>query len=205
MILVSGSTRTVGEVARESNFADCLGHLLTPKSGNAPASLPLKFGADNGCFLGFNEHGFRRLLARIAPHKERCLWAVAPDVVGDARKTLELWPFWRAEIIRHGLTPCYVLQDGQESLPLPGAAAYFVGGSTKWKLGIHARHLAGEVKAAGAWLHMGRVNTLRRLRTALDWGCDSVDGSCFSRWGDVFLRWALVRLRAMERQPLLFA
>lgn len=204
LILVSGSTRTVGEVAREDGMADYLGHLLTPKTGNAPASLPLRFAADNGAFGGFEEEGFRRMLVRIAPHKDRCLWVNAPDVLGNARKTLELWPVWRAEIARHGLRPCFVLQDGQESLPLPTADAYFIGGSTRFKLGIHARQLAQEAKAAGAWLHMGRVNTLRRLRTALDYGCDSVDGTCFSRWGDVFLRWAVVNVRAMEKQPLLF-
>jgi hypothetical protein len=69
-------------------------------------------------------------------------------------------------------------------VPWDGLDALFLGGSTDWKLGQHARALATEAKARGRWLHMGRVNSNRRLALALSWGCDSVDGSGYSMFPD---------------------
>jgi hypothetical protein len=34
-----------------------------------------------------------------------------------------------------------------------------------------------DARRRGKWVHMGRVNGLRRLRIALDFGVDSVDGT----------------------------
>lgn len=53
----------------------------------------------------------------------------------------------------------------------------FIGGSTEWKLSEEAAELGREAKRRGKWLHMGRVNSLTRLRIASHIGCDSVDGS----------------------------
>lgn len=39
----------------------------------------------------------------------------------------------------------------------------FLGGSTAWKLGSAARRLTTEAKARGKQVHMGRVNSLKRL------------------------------------------
>jgi hypothetical protein len=204
-ILVSGSTVTVGRVARD--WPDMLGHLTTPRCRNGVASMlstGLPWAVDNGAFSGFDEGRFLSLLRR-GRGADRLLFAVAPDVVADAEKTLAQWPWWSALIRSHAMPAAFVLQDGQEALELPDADAYFVGGSTDWKLGPEARALVREGRSRGAHVHMGRVNTIRRLTYAHRIGCDSVDGSCFSRWADKFLEWALVRLRGMERQPMMFA
>lgn len=58
--------------------------------------------------------------------------------------------------------------------------ALFLGGSTAWKLSPHAKALAAEAKARAKWLHMGRVNSNRRLALALG----SVDGSGYSMFPD---------------------
>jgi hypothetical protein len=47
----------------------------------------------------------------------------------------------------------------------------------EWKLGARARALVAEAKRRGKWVHMGRVNSLKRLRYAEAIGCDSVDGT----------------------------
>ena len=39
----------------------------------------------------------------------------------------------------------------------------------------------------GKWVHMGRVNSTRRIRYAASIGCDSVDGTKWVRWRDRYL------------------
>lgn len=51
----------------------------------------------------------------------------------------------------------------------------------EWKLGAGAAGLAGEARARGKWVHMGRVNTRGRLRHAHAIGCHSVDGTLLTR------------------------
>jgi len=72
-----------------------------------------------------------------------------------------------------------VAQDGLESLPVPWEDfdALFIGGSTAWKLSEAARELCQEAKRRGKWVHMGRVNSLRRMQVAEAFGCDSADGT----------------------------
>ncbi len=43
-------------------------------------------------------------------------------------------------------------------------------------------------------MHMGRVNSARRLRYAHSLGVDSVDGSSWARWRDALLPSALAAL-----------
>ncbi len=184
LLLVSGATRTV----RRYSDSPYLGHLLTPSSGNR-IELLLKTGlpwaADNGAFAGFDERRFLRMLDRIESERG-CLFVAAPDVVADAGATLDLFDRWTGEIAGRGLPVAFVAQDGQEALPVPWdrCSALFLGGSTDWKLGNAAKSLVVQAKARGKWVHMGRVNTRKRIRIAASWDCDSVDGSGFSRWPD---------------------
>lgn len=216
LILVSGSTR---DGARAAGTVGGVGVLLTPANRNSVASVVrtgLPWGIDNGAFSGFDPDAFRRLVGRSAG-MPRLLWVVCPDVVGDARGTLELWGVWAPVLRSAGVPVAFVLQDGQESLPLPDADCYFIGGSTEFKLSRSAAGLAEEGKRRGAWVHMGRVNSLRRLRIAHGFGCDSVDGSGYSRFAavaaskgrtDMMLERHLRFVRDLERerreQPLLF-
>ena len=89
------------------------------------------------------------------------------------------------------------LQDGQEHLPVSWQLcdAAFIGGSTPWKLGPAAADLAAQARARGLWVHMGRVNSLRRLRHAVAIGCRSVDGTFLAFGPDRNLRTLLRWLR----------
>ena len=53
----------------------------------------------------------------------------------------------------------------------------FVGGSTEFKLGPVAAALCQEAKARGLWVHVGRVNSRKRLRYSASIGADSADGT----------------------------
>jgi hypothetical protein len=172
----------------------------------------MPWGVDNGAFSGFDPVAFRELVGRSAG-KPGLLWVVCPDVVADARATLEMWRVW-SPVLRSASVPvAFVLQDGQERHELPAADCYFIGGSTEFKLSEAAADLAAEGKRRGAWVHMGRVNSLRRLAIAHDMGCDSVDGSGYSRFAavarskgrtDMLLERHLRYVRELQKRPLLF-
>jgi hypothetical protein len=137
--------------------------------------------ADNGCFgKGYpGEAAWFVWLEGMASTADTCLFAVAPDVVGDAAATLERSAPWLPRIRALGYKAAFVAQDGLEDLVVPWDEfdVLFIGGSTEWKLGPHARAIAREAKARGKWLHMGRVNSQRRFAYARAIGCDSCDGT----------------------------
>jgi hypothetical protein len=205
LLLVSGSTKTVRRLSEQCKTG--LGHLLTPNNRNsmsATLATGLPWAADNGAFKGFDPLTFRRYLRKIAG-APRCLFVVCPDRVADASETLQLWWEWRNEVeeATQGQRVAFVLQDGQETHGLPQAEAYFIGGSTRWKLSAAAADLAREAKDRRSWLHMGRVNSRRRMQIAHDLGCDSIDGSSASMFGDKYIHKYIRWIAQMERQPSL--
>lgn len=207
MLLVSGSTRTVQGLA--NRWPTRLGHLLTPNNGNSVTSLlstGLAWAVDNGAFSGFDPVRFRRLLRRV-DRLPRCLFVVCPDVVADAAQTLRLFGQWRDEVAATGQPVALVGQDGVEALDIPWGEfdAWFIGGSTRWKLSTASADLALEAKARGKWAHMGRVNSLRRMVAAHDMGCDSIDGSSASMFGDKYIHTYCRWLEAIESQGGLFS
>ncbi len=137
--------------------------------------------ADNAAYTGAYP-GDRKYLAWLsarAAHAGRCAFATAPDVVGDAAATLSRSALMLRPIRNLGYPVALVAQDGLEHLPVPwnDLDALFIGGTTAWKLGPAAAGLATQARRRGLWVHLGRVNSLRRLRHAAAIGCDSADGT----------------------------
>jgi hypothetical protein len=152
--------------------------------------------ADNGCFSDkWDEAEWWAFLERNAHRASTCLFAVAPDVVGDALATHYRSEPWLQRIRDLGYPVAYVAQDGLEDLDLPHDGTdwwdlfdvLFIGGTTEWKLGQYARALVAEAKRRSKWVHMGRVNSERRYRYAHAIGCDSVDGTFLTYGPDVLL------------------
>lgn len=52
-----------------------------------------------------------------------------------------------------------------------------LGRMREWKLGPVAAAVTAEARRRGVWVHMGRVNSWRRLQYAYSIGCDSADGT----------------------------
>lgn len=204
-IMVSGTTRSLYRLV--DDYRDNLGVLIEPHGGMALqtiAKLGLPWVADNGAFLGLDHAKWLRLLAKI--HGASPRWVVVPDRPRDAVETLRLWGVWSPVLEALGLPRAFVLQDGQEDHELPLAEAYFIGGGDWWRESLTMRQFLRDVVIPrGQWLHMGRVNSDRRIRCALDLGCDSIDGTGYSRWGDRWLQSDLEYLRDLERTPRLFA
>ena len=185
-----------------------LGILTSPAAGNrleSIASSGMPWAADNGAFSGLDEAKFSAMVERIRRvDRSRLLWVVAPDVVADARATMDSWQRWQPLLT--DLPLAFVAQNGQESLPVPWEqmACLFVGGSTEWKLSPMALALVREAKRRGKWVHNGRVNTLRRLRISHDMGCDSCDGTSMSRFADTYLPDYLAFCDGLARQASLW-
>lgn len=138
-----------------------------------------KWAMDNSAFSGnFNAENYIEKMTAMTSRVKTCLFVTAPDVVGNATETISLYPTWRDTIRSYGFPSAFVGQDGLENYGLPDDFdAFFIGGSTKWKLSKQARELAQEAKRRGKWLHMGRVNSKPRIHYARSIGCDSVDGT----------------------------
>lgn len=181
-----------------------LGRLVSPRSGNLirPGE---RWAADNDAFLAWDETRFVRMLNRL-DGQPGCLFVTAPDVVAEAKATLSRFWDWRYEIAGRGFPVAFVGQDGAESTHLPWDAfdAWFIGGSTEWKLSLASEQLAREAKARGKWVHMGRVNSRKRLRHAIEIGCDSVDGTGFSKFPDVYLARSKRWLGSIQAVPSMF-
>jgi hypothetical protein len=155
-------------------FPGRIGMLLSPSSWKRPPWY-MPFGVDNGAFTGFKPAAFVDLLCKIRLCHQP-LWVAVPDKVADPEETNRLWRQWCGRI---NYPLAFVAQDGHLPQDIPrGAAAVFVGGSTDWKL-----TQAHTFKGVAPWLHIGRVNTARRLEWAEEIGADSVDGTGFFRSG----------------------
>lgn len=153
--------------------------MVTPRMGQRPPANQ-SWAADNGRFSSpqdYTDAGYLAWLARMPAAS--CLFATAPDVVGNAAATLAMSAPMLARIRAAGYPVALVAQDGLEALPVPWDEfdVLFIGGTTEWKLSEAAAGLAREAKRRGKWVHMGRVNSLRRMRYAEAIGCDSADGT----------------------------
>lgn len=153
--------------------------MVTQRMGQRPPDGQ-PWAADNGRYSAPENYSDAKFLAWLAAMPvESCLFATAPDVVGDAAATLALSGPMFAPIRMLGYPVALVAQDGLEDLAVPwdDFDVLFIGGSTAWKLGPAAADIAGEARRRGKWVHMGRVNSLRRMRYAESIGCDSADGT----------------------------
>lgn len=200
---------------RAAMAAGRIGAIMSPAQGNR---LPpdSRFIVDNGCGPGKDgqagsgypgDRAYLELLASMSARaRRRCLFAVAPDVLCDPAATIERSARFVYRVRAwFGLPVALVAQDGLERLdvPWPWFDVLFLGGSTVWKLGPAARGLAVEAKARHKQVHMGRVNSLRRLRYADAIGCDSADGTYLAFGPDVNLPPLLGWLRDVnDQQPL---
>jgi len=143
------------------------------------AHYPFGWAADNGCFSDatFRKDVWWKWLQQ--QDRESCLFAVAPDVVGNANLTRRRAKLWLPRIRRLGFNAAYVAQDYSERISPPWGTfqCLFIGGSTEWKLSPHTIPLIRKARGMGLWVHMGRVNSLKRLRYAQEIGCHSADGT----------------------------
>jgi hypothetical protein len=151
-----------------------------------PEGFP--FALDNGAWsayqrgVAWDADAFLRAVQLLGARAD---FIIVPDIVGDARRSHKRSMAWFPFLLGHTRTLLLAVQDGmsEEVLrPYLGAnVGIFVGGTTPWKLATMGRWgaLAHRV---GCYLHVGRVNTARRIARCAAIGADSFDGSSVTRY-----------------------
>lgn len=200
-------TTPSGPDIRAAMTARRLGCMTTPAQGNRipPGAL---WAADNGKFgKGWPgpEAWFLWLADKRANIESTCRFAVAPDVPFDAVGTLAESQPWLSRIRDLGLPAAFAAQNGCEDglIPWDDFDVLFLAGDTGWKTGPIAEELSREAKDRGKCVHMGRVNSLRRLRIAEWFDCDSADGTFVAFGPSKNLRRALSWLDELDQRPSL--
>jgi hypothetical protein len=181
-----------------------LGVLCSPRCVYGNDIEEWTWAADNDAYSDWNPDRYRKMLDRVWGRKG-CLFVTAPDVVGDAERTLELFEEWYDDLSAVLQPIALVAQDGlvPDMVPWQRIDALFLGGSDLFKMGEDARSLVEQARARGKWVHMGRVNTQQRMRYAKAIRCDSIDGTSLSWFRDTYLPSTLAH--AAQPRQMIFA
>ena len=155
-----------------------IGHLISPGAERGPFEF-MPYSLDNGAFSpkGFQVEPWLKLLDWAKLSGKSPNWCLVPDVVGDSDGTLALWRQYSPVAGCYGWPLAFAVQDGMTARDVPAnAEVVFVGGSTFWKWSTVAIWCK-----AFHHVHVGRVNTYRRLWQCHDAGAKSTDGTGFTR------------------------
>lgn len=178
LYLATASTGATRNAMRQGR----LGLMAQPGNALGPHMVPgVPWAADNGCFAKkWDPEKWLAWLEANQPHLDSCLFATVPDKVGNHWATAGRWKKWAPRVRALGYPLAFVLQDGLtpsgRGIPWDEIDAVFIGGTTEFKLSPTARVLCIKARAKGKFVHMGRVNSLKRMKYAMDF-CDSVDGT----------------------------
>lgn len=128
-------------------------------------------------------------------------FAVVPDIVCGGAASLALSLRWLPRVLSRTRRALLAVQNGMRPADVEAHVGpfvgVFIGGDTAWKERAIAEW--GPWGAArGVWVHVGRVNTTRRIRLCGDGQVASFDGSGPSRYAN-----ELHRLDCARRQMVL--
>ena len=153
-----------------------------------------RYAADNGAWKAWQEFNagrrataepdlarFQAFVQRLGPGAD---FLVVPDIVAGGLRSWALSRYWLRELRRdwrlRGVKLLIAVQDGMTpDLVHPFVCkrvGVFVGGSTEWKLAT-LRAWAELAHRRGAWCHVGRVNTAKRIRACEEADVTSFDGA----------------------------
>ena len=142
-----------------------------------------RWGVDNGAWSAFqqgkpfDEDAFSRAIDKVA---EGAQWVVLPDIVAGGMASLELSLKWLDRLgkgfperlliaVQDGMVP----DDVREYLsPMVGL---FIGGTTEFKLNMEP--WGKLARRRNCYMHVGRVNSLKRINACAQAGADSFDGT----------------------------
>jgi hypothetical protein len=185
-----------------------VGFLLSPRQGfRKHEALLAEYSWALDCEIFTGRFDWEKYLARVeraTEHPGKCRFIVVPDVPGDARETLSSWVRYSPRLRETGLPLAYCAQDGLTRLPEVEFDVLFIGGTTLWKTGPVAAGIIRDSVSRSIPVHMGRVNTIERLRYAYHLGVSSVDGTRYGIAPYELFR-DLPFLRAMKDQRDLFS
>jgi hypothetical protein len=153
--------------------------LLAQPWGTSTTRAGWIWAADNGCFsMGkWKEERWLSWLSNDHP-RSGCLFATVPDSVGDHTGTLIRWNKYFETVRQLRYPLAFVAQNGAmpNNVPWGELDCLFIGGDDWFKTAASTFALARHARSLGKWVHVGRVNSLRRLRLWRD-DADSSDGT----------------------------
>jgi hypothetical protein len=174
------------------------GLLLSP---GKPRDHRFFYALDNGAFTAwqqgrsFDVPAFERHVER---HGDGAQFVVLPDIVAGGLASLDLSLSWLPRLRGVGRRRLIAVQDGMQPadvIPHLGPdVGIFLGGTTEWKL-VTLPVWGKVAREADAYLHVGRVNSVRRIRMCAMAGAHSCDGTSATRYALM-----LPRLDAAIRQ-----
>lgn len=132
---------------------------------------------DNGAFTNkFKLKKWIKVLNELKPYTSSCKGIVIPDVLYDAKKTLDAFYKFVGHVDSK-YPIAFVAQNGIENIKIPWDEfdALFIGGDNKFKMS--SIDLIFDAKSRGKWVHVGRVNSQKRIE--FFWMADSCDGTHF--------------------------
>lgn len=168
-----------------------LGHLFSPGGQRGPWPW-LPYALDNGAFSAWEQETntineatllatraeWRRLLFWSQACGTAPLWAIIPDVPGDAERTLRDWHSFAGEVTR--CPRALAVQDGMEPSDVAALGVQpdviAVGGSTEWKWSTVAKWASAFPR-----VHLLRCNSPAKLYELEEMGVESCDGTGWSR------------------------
>lgn len=146
-----------------------------------------QYAIDNGAWTSyqrgetFDVRAFERCIERLGSGAD---FIVVPDIVARGRQSLDFSLEWLTRL--DGLAPLMlavqdgITEDDVDAFINPNVGV-FVGGSTAWKLSTMSQW-ARLARKKQALVHVGRVNSARRIHLCVAAGVDSIDGSSASRY-----------------------
>ena len=165
---------------------DTLNRVKGKRAPRWPDGSPAGYALDNGAYgaflrgSGFDDDAFLWAVESIG---ERADFVVIPDTVADRDATLSQADSWFDRL--SGLRLMLAVQDGMHISDIEPwfdrGVGVFVGGSTTWKLRT-MNSWCKAAKSAGTKSHIGRVNTVKRIRMCQYAGADSFDGTSVTRY-----------------------
>lgn len=160
-------------------YDECFGLLNSPRAGIlAPIENGVTWALDNNIFtMEFILTNWMKALERYQSYLDTCLFAVAPDVVGDRERTLKQFDQYQPILKDMGYPVALATQDGMTTSDIPWnrVDAIFVGGSVEHKMGEQTGWIIKHAIANHIHVHIGRVNSRKRIMRF--WFADSVDGT----------------------------
>jgi hypothetical protein len=146
------------------------------------------YALDNGAWTSYREgrpFDDRAFLTAVETLGAGAQFIVAPDIVCGGLASLCLSEAWLPRLAGIGRRRLVAVQNGMVPADLrsllSSEVGIFVGGDTAWK--ESTLPLWGELaREVGCYLHVGRVNTARRIRLCQLAGAHSFDGTSASRF-----------------------
>lgn len=146
------------------------------------------YALDNGAWSAFtqgrpfDDAAFMRALRQMGARAD---WTVIPDIVAGGLASLDMSLRWMRVVLDETQRGMIAVQDGMSPDDVSGflgaRVGLFVGGSTAWKLST-MRQWADLARVHGAWCHVGRVNSVRRIGACIASGAHSFDGTSATKF-----------------------